>query len=138
MLVLVLVLNQLFGQLFSQLVVIQPLSDAFLALSRSARNRMSCLSSVAWSVDGSWLSIHSAFGHSIVLGLGLPVRIVCDYWLFCITVLDCLWLHQAVVCQVCRAIVRDFDWSVGQSVSTLIGCCFWYHSCNYFPERFKT
>ena len=47
----------------------------------------------------------------------------------CITILDCPWLYQAVVCQVCRAIMRDFgrlvDWLVGQllvqSVSTSIG-----------------
>ena len=64
----------------------------------------------------------------------------------CVTVLDCLGLHQAVVCWICWAIVHDFgwlvNWLVGRllfwSVSTSIGWCFWYCSRIYFPERFKT
>ena len=50
----------------------------------------------------------------------------------CITVLNCPWLHQTVVCQVRRAIVRDFGRLVGLlvgqllvwSVLTSIGWCF--------------
>ena len=145
-LVLVLVFNQSFGQSSGQLVAIWPLSDESLALSRSARTRMSRSSSVARSVNGSRLSIHSALGRSIVLGLGLPVWIVRDYWLLRVTVLNCPWLHQVVVCRVCRAIVRDFSRSVGRSVgrslvrsvSTSIGWCFWYRSRNHSPKRFKT
>ena len=53
---------------------------------------------------------------SIIFNLGLFVWIVCDYQLFYITVFNCLWLYQAVIHEVCPAIVRDFGWSVGRSV----------------------
>ena len=93
----------------------------------------------------SQLLIHLPFGFSIVLSFGLLVEIVCDYWLFCVTVFDCLWLHQTVVYWVCRVIVRNIGllvgWLVGRSlvwsVSTLIGWYFWYYFCNHFLEQFK-
>ena len=54
-----------------------PLSDELLALLRSDRARISRSSSVARSVNGSWLSIYSAFGCSIVLGLSFGLSL--DY-----------------------------------------------------------
>ena len=101
-LVLVLVFDQSFGQLFGQLVAIRPLLDELLALSQSDCSRMSCLTLVAWSVDSSWL-------------FACVNRLA--YWFFCIAILNCLWLHQAVVCWVCQAIVRNF----GQSMVWLVG-----------------
>ena len=73
----------------------------------------------------SCLLIHLAFGCLIVLSLNLPVWIVRDYLLLCVTVLDCPWLHQTVVCQVCRAIMRNFDRSIGRLVP-------WPYLCKLF------
>ena len=47
--------DQLFGQLSSQLVAMRPLSNELLDLSQFNRSWISCLTLVAWSVDGSWL-----------------------------------------------------------------------------------
>ena len=66
---------------------------------------MSCSTSIAWSVNSSRLfACVNCFA----------------YRLLCITIFNCSWLHQKVVCQVCRAIVRDFGWLLSQSVSGLI------------------
>ena len=94
----------------------------------------------------SQLLIHLTFSYLIVLGLGLPMWIVHDYWLFCVTILDCPWLHQVVVCHVWQAIMHNFGRSMGrsigrslvQSVSTSISLYFWYRSCNHSPKQFKT
>ena len=72
-------------------VAIRLLSDKSLALLQSDRARMSC----STSVDGC-----------------LQLRLFATPVL-CVTILDCPRLYQAVVCQVCRAIVRDFGGSVG-------------------------
>ena len=50
-------------------VAIQPLSNELLALLQSDRTWMNCLFLVARLIDNSRLSIHLAFGRSIVLGL---------------------------------------------------------------------
>ena len=52
-LIFVLVFDKLFSQLSGQLVVIWPFLDELLALLRSDHFRISCSTSVAWSVDDS-------------------------------------------------------------------------------------
>ena len=104
----VLVLVLAFGQLFLGKVCRDPTALGWVARPWSLDRLFATL----FVYDSGHSRNRSQFSSTLPRSRlsGLPS----NHAQFFITILDCLWLYQAVFCWVCRAIMRDFSRSVGR------------------------